>query len=106
MTGQPQGKIIVRVDRDIEEIVPLFLECRRSDLLKIRQSLQIGDYETIRKLGHNIKGAGGGFGFDAVSEFGARIEAAAERQNGEIVGKYAEELASYLLSVEIVVVDE
>ncbi len=103
MTGQP--KIIVRVGRDIEEIVPLFLECRRRDLLKIRQGLQNGDYESIRKLGHNIKGAGGGFGFDAVSELGVQIEAAAEKQNGEIVGKYAEELASYLIRV-VVVVDE
>ncbi len=105
MTGQPQGKIIVRVDRDIVEIVPLFLECRRIDLQKIRQALQSGDYETIRKLGHNLKGTGGGFGFDTVSELGVQIEAAAEKQNGEIVGKYAEELASYLLRV-VVVVDE
>lgn len=103
MTSPPQGKIIVKVGRDIGEIVPLFLECRRSDLLKIRQALQNGDYETIRKLGHNIKGAGGGFGFDAVSELGIQIEAAAEKQNGEIVGKYAEELAGYLLHVEVVV---
>jgi len=105
MAGQPQGKIIVRVDRDVVEIVPLFLECRRSDLLKIRQALQSGDYETIRKLGHNLKGTGGGFGFDTVSELGVQIEAAAEQQNGEIVGKHAEELASYLLRV-VVVVDE
>jgi len=94
-------KIVVRVDEDLLELVPGYLENQRRAVIKMDQALQDGDYEPIRVLGHGMKGAGAGYGFDAISDIGRRLEAAATaRDNGEIA-VLIKELAEYLARVEV-----
>jgi hypothetical protein len=53
-------RIVVRADPDIADLIPGFLENRRRDVDKMREALTQGEYETIRVLGHSMKGAAGG----------------------------------------------
>ena len=52
--------IVIRVDRDLEDLIPGFINNRRKDAESIADALKRKDYETIRVLGHGMKGAGGG----------------------------------------------
>ncbi|MBI3599633.1 MAG: Hpt domain-containing protein [Nitrospinae bacterium] len=102
MTQNKNEKIIVHVDADIEELVPGFLQNRHEDVKTILDALEKGDYETIRIAGHTMKGSGGGYGFDAITDMGHSIEEAALGKNSEEIKKQLNELSSYLDSVEVV----
>lgn len=97
-----QRKIIVRVDPDIEDLVPGFLRHRRTDVNSIREALDNDNYETIMSLAHKIKGQGGSYGFDTISEIGEAIEVAAKSEDTEGVRQKVAEFASYLEQVEVI----
>ena len=95
-------KIIVRVDAELAELIPAFLENRGTDIQLMQKALKIGDYEIIERTGHGMKGAGSGFGFDAVTEIGTRIEAAAKNKDWEVIQKAIDELGNYLQHLEVI----
>lgn len=95
-------KITVLVDSDLEDLVTVFLDEWKQDIGPMRKALEDGDYETIRKLGHNLKGVGGSCGFDAITEMGASLETAAKENKFELTGKTIDLLSSYLERVEMV----
>lgn len=94
--------IIVRIDPDLKEIIPSFIENRRNDIYTINDAIKKNDYETIRIIGHSMKGAGGGYGFDAISDIGAAIETAAKKKNQKGITEQLNILSSYLKRVKIV----
>lgn len=102
MIQDNKEKIVVHVDADIEELVPGFLQNMREDVKTILHALEKGDYETIRILGHSMRGSGGGYGFDAISDIGHSVEDAAKGENSEEIKKLANELSSHLDRVEVV----
>jgi HPt (histidine-containing phosphotransfer) domain-containing protein len=73
--------LTVRVEKDLEALVHKFLARKREDLVRMRGALAARDYETIRRIGHDLKGAGEGFGFPELSAFGAALEGAAIAHN-------------------------
>ena len=95
-------RFVVQVDPEIEEIVPIFLQNRLNDIESLSRALEAGDFETIRILGHSMKGSGGGYGFDGITDIGQYLEQAGKEQNAEMVRQQVERLADYLERVEVV----
>lgn len=95
-------KLIVHVDPDLEEIIPEFLENLAEDLQLILEALDKGDYQTARRLGHSMKGSGGGYGFDAITEMGFVIEKAAGAEDVEAVRGEVTKIKDYLQKVEVI----
>ncbi len=89
-------RISVAVDRDLEPIVPIFLENRRKDVQTLRASVANRDFETIATLGHRMKGDGGGYGFNAISEIGGAIELAVSRRDCPAIEEQTTRLADFL----------
>jgi len=102
-SGAPQNdRIVVHVDAELREIVPGYLSNRQADLQALREALARGDYEAIRIVGHSMKGSGGGYGFDALSEIGSALEQAAKAGDPEAIRRSVGELSTYLARVEVV----
>ncbi len=99
-------KIIVHLSSDIGDIVPIFLAHRAHDVEAIFQALERNDFKIIQTLGHKMRGTGGGYGFDGISEIGARLEQAAIETNSLEISGQVVELAYYLKHLEIVWHDE
>ena len=95
-------KITVNVDSDIEELVPGYLENRRKDIESFEDSNGRDDFESIRILGHSMKGSGGGYGFDQVSEIGGSIEEAAKAFDVKIIEEQIANLEDFLNRLEVV----
>ncbi len=91
----------VRIDKDLEDLIPGYIENRQKDIKSILFSLEKADYESIRILGHSMKGSGGGYGFDAITRIGKSIEEAAKNKNGSEIKKQVEELSYYIAGIEI-----
>ena len=99
----PHGKkIIIQVDSDLEDLIPGFLENRQRDITTIFDALGRNDYDFIAKAGHTMKGVGGGYGFDAITDIGASIEQAAKQKDPAKIKQCLNELANYLQRIEIV----
>lgn len=71
------GRIQVSVEEWLKPVVGGYLEKRRADVVKLRGALDSGDFATIRNLGHQMSGTGGGYGFDPITEIGSVLETAA-----------------------------
>ena len=94
----------VEVDSILESIVPEFLGNRKKDCELIRQLLDKDEFHEIRTLGHRMKGAGGSYGFDAITDIGIALEVAAIRRDREAIVLACEMLQHYLERVVIVYV--
>ena len=95
-------KIKVTVDSDLEELIPGFLENRKKDISTLNEALSNDNFESIRSIGHSLKGVGGGYGFKMISELGAQIETSAKGPDKVALGKLINELADYLDRVEVI----
>lgn len=94
--------IIVRVDSDFEDLIPEFLDDWEEEAISMREALTKNDYETIRRLGHNMKGIGGSCGLDVITDMGAGLEEAAKAMDPEAIRKNLDSLVRYLERVEFV----
>ena len=97
-----EEKITVRIDADLQDIVPGFLEHRYDDIRSMLEAVEHGDYDTVRFLGHSMKGSGGGYGFHAITDIGQSLEQAANQENSNEVRKLVSGLSTYLEHVEVV----
>ena len=92
------------VKRNLADLVPKFMANRRKDIASLRAALAESDFAAMKAIGHRLKGAGGGYGFDAITVWGGDIEQAALRQDGHIIAALATALETYVDTVEIRVV--
>jgi len=99
---ESEEKIVIHADSEIGDLIPGFLENRQKDIEAINEALESGDHETIRLLGHSMKGAGAGYGFDEISTIGRAIEAAAKTGDGNIIRSELIRLETYLKKVEVI----
>jgi len=95
-------RVIVEVDEDLSDLIPGFLAHKRTDIDSIFEAVAQRDYTAISRIAHRIKGEGGSYGFDSMTEMGRSLErAAAIRDNGS-VATLARQLLRYLEQVEVV----
>jgi len=94
----------VEIDSELLPIIPSFLESRWDDHATIERLLEAGDYEELAKLGHRLKGAGGSYGFDAITDIGSALERAATRRDHDAIVHASEMLRHYLERVMVVYV--
>ena len=97
---EDQERIIVHVDPDIQEIIPQFLENTRDDVLVLRGALGRQSFETVRVLGHSMKGVGD-FGFDSIREIGAALERSAKDEDIDTIRNLVDQLSTYLDLVHV-----
>ena len=96
------SKLVVRIDPDLRDLVPVFIAHKREDTQAIVAAIARADYEALGQLGHRIRGEGGSYGFEELTEIGTSLEIAAKARNLAAIRKSAQELTAYLDSVEIV----
>ena len=82
--------------------IPAYLNNCRQNGVAMLAALDRVDFETVRYLGHQIRGSGGMFGFQAITDIGAAIEQAAESVDTDASRKWVGELSSYLDRVETI----
>jgi histidine phosphotransfer protein HptB len=97
----PHAPIQVEISRDLEEIAPIFLENRKKDVGTLRVAASAKDFATLQTLGHRMKGDGGGYGFDTISEIGAGLENAAKLNNLDALEKHIAALEDFLKRVSV-----
>jgi len=78
------------------EQTPAYLESCRVNAHAMQDALDRGDFQTVTILGHNLRGSGGGFGFQNITDIGARLELAADEADLAKSRRGVGELLTYL----------
>ncbi|HYA95717.1 MAG TPA: ATP-binding protein [Terriglobales bacterium] len=99
--GAARSEHEVTVDKSLSAILPRFLSNVRKNPAAIAEALARGDYDTVRTLGHNMKGTGASFGMPQISALGERLERAAKEQDTDSMIAANGELAEFLDRVEV-----
>ena len=100
--GDNPRRVTVSIDPDLEDLVPGFLENRRKDATALARAVETQDMKTVRLLGHRMKGDGGGYGFQEISQIGEGLEQAAIRQDWKAIAEKIESLAAFLAEVDVI----
>lgn len=94
--------ILVRAEPKFADLIPVFLQNCRKNVIAMLDALDRGDFETVEILGHGMRGAGGSYGFQPITDIGAALEQAAESADTDASRKWVGELSGYLDRVEII----
>jgi PAS domain S-box-containing protein len=94
--------ILVRANPKFADLIPVFLQNCRQNVIAMLDALDRGDFETVEILGHGMRGAGGSYEFQAIPDIGAALEQAAESADTDASRKWVGELSRFLDRVEII----
>jgi HPt (histidine-containing phosphotransfer) domain-containing protein len=94
-------KNIVYVRSEIAEIIPVYIERRKKDLIVMNDALLKNDFETIKRLAHKIKGSGILYGLDKISHIGKELESGIKSNKYDDIKKYVGEFSDFLSNLEI-----
>jgi PAS domain S-box-containing protein len=93
---------LIRANPKFADLIPGFLQNRRQDVLTMLEALKRGDFQTVQRLGHDMKGVGCSYGFDTITDIGAALEESAGASDTGTSRMWAGELSRYLDGVEVV----
>lgn len=83
-------------DPDFAELVEFFVDSMPERQAAMREAFGAGDFDSLRVTAHQLKGAGGGYGFDGVSERSAALEQACSDAGPQQIMAAMQDLLSYL----------
>jgi len=87
------------LDPESAALVPAYLEKRREELAVLEEALATRAFDTLYRLGHNLRGSGGSYGFPRMTEIGERMERAAKANDGDAVAREIAQLREHLSDV-------
>lgn len=102
IAGHTGGKIRILPPKDVVEMVPGYLQRVKQSMAAMLAGVGQNDYVMARKLGHQWKGSGVGYGFAEITRAGAAVEMAAKDADAEAIRTQLLALANYLERVEVV----
>jgi len=99
--GESSESAAVIVNPVFKKVIPGYLEDLKKEIDAMNAALKTDDFESIKANAHNIKGAGGGYGFDEISRIGKRIEDAAKSMDRRKAEDRINELSAYTANVKV-----
>src|SRR5450755_1930645 len=85
--GPAGGPLRVVAPQGLEDLIPEYLANRQADLLALAEAISQHEWQTIRVIGHGMKGSGAGYGFPTLSDIGANLENAAVAGNPVLISR-------------------
>lgn len=92
----------VTVEGSTGRLLRRYLSRRRAELGELRQSLDEGDFDLIRRVGHNLFGSGAAYDLPRISTLGERLERAAQRSQRSEIEALILDLESFLDCIVLV----
>ena len=88
--------ILLRAIPRFADRIPAYLQNCRENVVVMLDALDRVDFETVTSLGHQMRGSGGAFGFQAITDISAALQEAAEGADNNGSRKWVRELSNYL----------
>ena len=88
-------------DDDFGELLEYFLTALPERRNLLEESRRVGNIEQLRTQAHQLKGAGGGYGFPGLSEAACRLEDACHQDNPDVIQQTFDRLIQYLDRIRV-----
>jgi response regulator RpfG family c-di-GMP phosphodiesterase len=92
--------ILLRAQLRFADRIPAYLQNCRQNVIVMLDALDRVDFETVTSLGHQMRGSGGAYGFQAITDIGASLEHAGESADADVSRKWVGELSNYLDGID------
>ncbi len=83
-------------DPEFQDLIRKYLDYLQKELERVKESIQQSNFLEIRQFGHNLKGTGGGYGFDEFTKLGGEINLAAHEEDITLIESSISEFESEL----------
>jgi signal transduction histidine kinase/DNA-binding response OmpR family regulator/HPt (histidine-containing phosphotransfer) domain-containing protein len=91
---------LIEIPEGLEELARNYLASRRLELPILEGMLERSDFEGLRRLAHNLKGTGGGYGFQEITRLGSSLEQASKDRDLTDLSGQLMELSAYLQAAD------
>jgi HPt (histidine-containing phosphotransfer) domain-containing protein len=91
----------VKIAKDLEDLIPVYLANRKKELDALRAALASADFEQLRQLGHRMRGVGNSYGFERVSSLGKQIEEGARNRDKDSLEAHIAAYGDYLSKLQV-----
>jgi HPt (histidine-containing phosphotransfer) domain-containing protein len=98
--GGQMDTVLVRTKLKLADRIPAYLQNCRQNVITMLDALDRGDFETVTMLGHQMRGSGGAYGFQAITDIGAALQQASENADIDASRKSVGDMSNYLDRVE------
>ena len=85
-------------DDEWAEMQEMYINYTFKELNTIKENMGSPSFDTLQTFGHNIKGSGGMYGFNEITNMGAEIESASKQENLEEIKSNLDKLEIFLKS--------
>jgi CheY-like chemotaxis protein len=90
----------IRLRAKLAGRIPAYLQNCRQNVVVMLDALDRVDFETVTSLGHQMRGSGGAYGFQAITDISAALEQAAESADTDVSRKCLGELSDCLDGID------
>lgn len=91
----------VQIDPELKDLATGYLENRRKEVQTFQTCLGGNDFPTIKRMGHNIKGTAGSYGFEELGKLGSELEKMAAKGDGTALQELVAQFERYVSQVQI-----
>ncbi len=91
----------IMVEQMLADLIPGFLRNKTNDLKILNQAIIDQDYNQIKKIGHNWKGACSSYGFHYLGEVGQQFEELATDKNKDKLKVLIDSLPEYFNNIQV-----
>ncbi len=89
-------------DEDFQELLEMYVGSLSEKRKLLSSAFEQKDFEALRKIAHQMKGSGGGYGFAGVSERAAYLEESCKHSLGpDVIADRLETFLAYIARVVI-----
>ncbi len=92
----------IYVDPDLADYIPTFVENRKKEIEQATTALNAKDFESLRALGHTLKGCCASYGFIELGDLGKRLEDMAKNEKSEDISSLLGDMSWLLTHFEVV----
>ena len=92
---------VVQDDEDLTDLIDGFIQAVKQDCRQMAAALKKKDYELIYRIGHDLKGSGGGYGFYRISEIGGQICELTKKKKARTIFNLVKELFDYVKNPDL-----
>ena len=97
----PDACPVARVDAELADLVPRYLNNRWSDLALGKSLLEGRDFAQLARMGHRIHGSARSFGFDGLGEIATKMQQAAIDSDVARLEQVLSRFEEYLRNVQV-----
>jgi len=91
-----KSTVVIQIPEGMEQLARHYLAARRKEAPVFQDFLEHSDFDSIRRLAHNLKGTGISYGFPDITRLGAAAERAAKESDKPGVSKQMADLFAYV----------